>query len=156
MIVRNLIRYWTPVTLWMGFIFWMSTNTFSSERTALVIAPLLLHIMPSLSTKEIDIIHDAIRKCAHITEYFILGFLLFRAFLRMGTKRKLRRWVVFSFFVVVLYAFTDEFHQSFVLSRAPSFRDVAIDTAGGSLALAATFLFHRLKQRGGHERDPID
>jgi VanZ family protein len=146
--VRNLIRYWTPVTLWMGFIFWMSTNTFSSEHTALVIAPLLLHIMPSLSTKDIDIIHDAIRKCAHITEYFILGFLLFRAFLRMGTKRKLRQWVVFSFFVVVLYALTDEFHQSFVLSRDPSLRDVAIDTVGGGLALAVTFLFHRLKQRG--------
>ncbi len=156
---RRLIRHWVSLILWMGFIFWLSTDTFSSEHTASVIAPLLHFIMPSRSAQEIEILHNAIRKSAHMIEYFVLGILLFGlfgAFPGMMTKRKLRRWAVISFLVVVLYALSDEFHQSFVLSREPSLRDVGIDTIGGGLALFEYLLFYRPKGDDGRGRRSAD
>jgi VanZ family protein len=37
---------------------------------------------------------------------------------------------------IVLYASSDEFHQSFVATRTASIIDVGIDTLGGTLAIA--------------------
>jgi VanZ family protein len=118
----------------MGFIFWASTGTFSAQNTSLIIEPLLLFLAPSISPERIDMIHTAIRKSGHIIEYFILGLLLLRAF-RMGSKElKMRRRTFFSIIVVILYAATDEFHQSLVSGRTASLFDICLDTLGGILA----------------------
>jgi VanZ family protein len=137
---RN-VKYWVPVLLWMGFIFWMSTGTFSSENTSLIIEPLLRFLMPSISPQELAVIHGVIRKLGHITEYFILGILLFRAF-RSGSKEMRNlRWAFSSFLVIVLYAASDELHQSFVPARTSSLVDVGIDTLGGLFAQCVSFLW---------------
>jgi VanZ family protein len=138
--IRN-FKYWTPVFLWMSFIFWMSTGTFSAQNSSLIIEPILRFFMPSISQENVDIIHGAIRKSGHVTEYFILGILLFRAF-RSGSKELRRlRWAFFSFLIVMLYAAGDEFHQSFVSSRTASLIDVAIDMLGGILAQGVSILW---------------
>jgi VanZ family protein len=139
--VRN-VKYWAPVILWMTFIFWMSTGTFSSENTSLIIEPILHFLMPSLSPEKVAMIHAAIRKLGHVTEYFILGILLFRAF--RGGSKELRnlRWAFSSFLVVVLYAACDEFHQLFVPARTASLVDVGIDTLGGIIAQGVSVLWH--------------
>ena len=146
-LVRNL-TYWGPVLLWMSFIFWMSTGTFSAENTSLIIEPILRFLMPSISPEKVALIHGIIRKSGHVTEYFILGILLFRAF-RRGTKELLSwRWVFYSIFIVMLYAASDEFHQSFVSTRTASFVDVGIDTLGGIFAQGVSVLWqfsHRNK-----------
>ena len=66
-----------------------------------------------------------LRKCAHVTEYAIL--LLARAFGREAP----------ALAAGVLYAVSDEVHQSFVSGRHASPIDVAIDTAGLLLGLLA-------------------
>ncbi len=40
-------------------------------------------------------------------------------------------WAISAALLSAVYAFTDEFHQSFVPTRTASFLDVGIDTAGG-------------------------
>jgi VanZ family protein len=138
----RIIKYWGPVVLWIGFIFWMSTGTFSSQNTSLIIEPILRFLLPSISPEKVAIIHGAIRKLGHVTEYFILGIFLFRAF-RGGSKElKNLRWAFSSFLVVVLYAASDEFHQSFISSRTASLVDVGIDTLGGILAQGVSVLRH--------------
>jgi VanZ family protein len=134
-------KYWFPVFLWMSFIFWMSTGTFSAENTSLIIEPILHFLMPSITPEKMALIHGVIRKLGHVTEYFILGILLFRAF-RRGSKESLRwRWVFYSFLFVMLYAASDEFHQSFVSTRTASLFDVGIDTLGGILAQGVSVLW---------------
>lgn len=69
-----------------------------------------------------------IRKAAHITEYFLLA---------MSVSLPLYVYKVrgfkLSFFATVfcvIYAFLDEYHQSFSYGRSPQLRDVAIDSIG--------------------------
>jgi VanZ family protein len=130
----------------MTVIFGMSTGTFSAENTSLIIKPLIRFLSPSSTHEEVAVIHGVIRKLAHVTEYFILGLLLFRAF-RGGAKGKLRgEWALYSILVVVLCAAADEFHQSFVSTRTASLLDVALDTLGGILAQGVCVL----RQLGRH------
>ncbi|PIR18892.1 MAG: teicoplanin resistance protein VanZ [Elusimicrobia bacterium CG11_big_fil_rev_8_21_14_0_20_64_6] len=70
-----------------------------------------------------------LRKAAHMAEYAILWALARRA---MGDG-----WgLVFS----VLYAMSDEYHQSFVGGRHGAWTDVLIDSAGALLALTSVRL----------------
>lgn len=131
---RDFIKYWLPVIIWMCVIFWMSTGTFSSEQTSQFIIPLLNFLFPWFSPQDADLIHGLIRKSGHVTEYFILGLLSFRAFRGESSQIWRLRWTVFGTVVVVLFAMSDEFHQSFVASRTSSYVDVGIDSVGGILS----------------------
>jgi VanZ family protein len=142
------LRFWVPVIVVMAFIFLMSTGTFSSENTTLVFGPLLQFLMPNISSQMVDLIHDVIRKCAHVGEYFILGAVLFRAFRGGSQDTRVWHWVSYSVLLAVLYAASDELHQSFVATRTASSTDVAIDSAGAVLAQIVCVLayFRNVKQ----------
>ena len=140
--IQNFKKHWFPVIFWMAFIFWMSTETFSAENTSSVVEKAVTFLVPAISSQELDLVHAIIRKAAHLTEYFILGFLLFRAF-RGGSSASWNcRWPFFAFIGVVLCAVSDELHQSFVPTRMGSYVDVGIDTAGGLLAQLVSVLRH--------------
>jgi VanZ family protein len=124
-------RYWLPVILFACFIFWMSTDTFSSEHTFSVVKTVINFLVPGLSAEEVDLIHAIIRKVAHIVEYFILGFLLFRAFRGHSGAWWSWQWFLLTSLVVLLWAASDEFHQSFISTRTASIVDVGIDMVGG-------------------------
>jgi VanZ family protein len=147
---QKFTKYWLPVFLWMGFIFWMSTETFSAENTSSVVEKVVTFLVPVISSQELDLVHALIRKAAHVTEYFILGLLLFRAFRGGSTASWNWRWPFFALLVVVLWAAIDEFHQSLVPARTGSAVDVGIDTAGATLAQLVCALWHgyRKNQRG--------
>jgi VanZ family protein len=135
-------KYWVPVLLWMSFIFWMSTGTFSAQNTSMIIEPILYFLMPSISPEKIAMIHGLMRKLGHVTEYFILGILLFRAFSSGSKKLRNLRWAFYSLLVVVLYAAGDEFHQLFIPTRTASLCDVGIDSLGGILSQGVSVLWH--------------
>jgi VanZ family protein len=140
-------RFWAPVLVWMSVVFLMSTAEFSSQNTSLIIEPILRFLAPSLSRHQVELIHGLIRKAGHVTEYFVLGILLFRAFRGGSTQEKVWRWALFAAVVTVCYAASDEFHQSFVSTRTPSFWDVGIDAAAGILAQGVGILWHYRRQR---------
>ena len=133
-------RYWFPVVLWIGFIYWMSTETFSAQNTYLFFEPLIRFFVPSVSKKGIFVFHTILRKLAHVTEYMISGFLLFRAFRKDSNDKREWRWVFSSMLVIALIAISDEFHQTAVPSRTPSIADVGIDVLGGFLAQGLSIL----------------
>jgi VanZ family protein len=143
---RKFLKYWLPVLLWLAFIFWMSTEMFSAQHTYFVIEPILRWFYPSISHKSILLIHTAIRKSAHVTEYFISGVLLFRAFRAGSTEPRSLRWALLSVLVVIVIAASDEFHQSLVFARTPSIIDVGIDTLGGILAQCVSILVFRRRR----------
>jgi VanZ family protein len=144
---RNLVEYWLPVVFWMAFIFWMSTETFSSENTFSWLEMVFGFLTQEISPQQLSLIHAVIRKAGHVTEYFVLGLLLFRSFCGESTSSWNWRWSFFAVMVVVVWAASDEFHQSFLLTRTASAVDVAIDTAAGILAQFAGALWYRLRKK---------
>jgi VanZ family protein len=132
----KIFKYWFPVFLWMCFIYLMSTALFSAQNTSLILGPILRFLFHSISHREIEMVHSVIRKLAHLTEYFISGLLLFRAFRAGSTKRHAWRWALSSLVILVALAASDEYHQTYVTTRTPSVVDVGIDTMGGVLALS--------------------
>jgi len=91
--------------------------------------------------------HTFIRKSGHIIEYFTLGLLLFRAFRGNSIVWWNWRWSAFAVIVVILWAASDEFHQSFVPTRTASVVDVAIDTVGGVFAQFVSVLWHCYRKK---------
>jgi VanZ family protein len=144
---RNFVKYWLPVIFWMCFIFWMSTETFSSQNTFSLVETVLRFLVPKISSQEMGLIHAFIRKSGHVIEYFILGLLLFRAFRGSSIVSWNWRWSFLAVIVVVLWAASDEFHQSFVPTRSASAVDVGIDTAGGILSQFVSALWHRYRKK---------
>jgi VanZ family protein len=100
------LTLWLPVVLWAALIFALSS-------------------VPSLSSG-LGGWDYVLRKCAHVTEYAVLGLLLARAIGREAP----------AFVAGVLYAVSDELHQSFVRGRHASPVDVAIDSVGLLIGLA--------------------
>ena len=100
---------WLAVFLWMGMIFVLSAT-------------------PSIATPLEPLYDFTFKKLGHITVYGILTVLLFRA-LRLHIRNKGRALVVATI-VAILYACSDEWHQTFVPGREGTFRDVAIDAVG--------------------------
>jgi VanZ family protein len=106
---------WLPVLVWMAVIF-----TFSA-----------LSINGPAEFSWLDFIF---KKSAHVTEYAILYFLVWRAASNQGrfnTTRVLISSLIFS----LVYSLSDEWHQTLTPGREGTLRDVGFDTLGMLLAL---------------------
>jgi VanZ family protein len=80
-----------------------------------------------------------VKKSGHVIGYAILASLYWRALTFRGNNR----WV--AWLLAILYAITDEFHQSFVAGRHPSIWDVMIfDNLG---ALTSLWLLDRYRKQ---------
>ena len=124
----------------MGLIFFMSTDAGSAAHTSRVLEPLLRWLNPQISQAAIEQAHFVVRKCGHLSEYAVLAILCWRALMhfRAGPPdgNAALRNAVIALVVSILYAATDEFHQSFIPSRGPSARDVMIDSCGAFIGLS--------------------
>ena len=110
----RLATVWLPVFAWAAVIF-----AFSS--------------IPHLSSG-LGVWDTVLRKGAHITEYAILGALLYRA---LGRE-------ALALAIGIAFAATDELHQHFVRGRHASPIDVGIDAVGVALGI---LVWLRVRQR---------
>lgn len=69
-----------------------------------------------------------LRKLAHFSIYTFVGIFIM-SFMSTFSIRLYQKLLV-SLGIGLLYAISDEYHQSFVVGRGPSIMDVGIDTAG--------------------------
>lgn len=83
--------------------------------------------------QQVSPLEAIIRKLAHFTEYFIIGFLSY-GIVHMWYEPKWRGRGLVLLQIFVSGAL-DELHQYFVPGRAAMFRDVLIDTAGGAVGI---------------------
>ena len=109
------LKLWVPVLLWCSIIYILSNQR---------------HLTLNLPNEFI------LRKTAHITEYAILTFLLFRALYNwpkeigdshLHTKTNC---IALSIILVLLFAISDEYHQTFVIGRNGNPYDIMIDSIG--------------------------
>jgi VanZ family protein len=101
----RVVTVWLPVVAWAAVIF-----AFSSVP----------HLGTGLGTWD-----TVLRKGAHVTEYAVLGALLYRAL----------RHEAMALAAGIAYAATDELHQHFVRGRHASPVDVAVDAVGLALGM---------------------
>ena len=119
--------------MWMATIFVFSTSDFGSEQTGAIFEPLVRFFYPSIPQATLDVLHFVIRKLAHLTEYAILAYLWYRALSAPGTKSPSP--FMTSLLICVLYAISDEWHQSFIADRGPSPADSLLDSCGAAIML---------------------
>ena len=103
-----------PVTLVMGIIFFLSHQ-------------------PGDSFTLPDVVN--IDKVLHCLVYAVLGLAALFALPPPWRRRHPCRAGIAVVLFCLLYGLTDEFHQSFIPGRMPSFADVAADALGGLLAV---------------------
>jgi VanZ family protein len=132
---RGALWYWAPLAVWLGAIFFFSTDALSSAHTSRFVEPLIRRLLPGASEGAVYAIHVAVRKCGHLTEYALLALLAFRG-ARGGRPEGFRPgWAATAFAVAAVYALVDEYHQTFVSSRTGNLGDAAIDMTGAAAAL---------------------
>jgi VanZ family protein len=131
---ETFVRF-APLILWIGVIFFLSSDQGSMAETSRFIRPLLHFLFPAASDETIQIYHGYIRKAAHVTEYGVLALIAYRA-CSLSPRQIWRRYRVLSpVLLVATIASIDEFNQSFEPSRTSSPYDVLLDITGGILAL---------------------
>jgi VanZ family protein len=145
----------------MALIFSASGDKLSGQRSSRIIGPVVRWLFPKISERSLNTVVLSVRKTAHLAEYAILALLLWRALRTLQWPQKVGRGVlaepllqkswrwpvaIGAFALAVLYAITDEFHQSFVPSRQGQLLDVFIDSVGAALGLLALWLFGRWRK----------
>lgn len=83
-------------------------------------------------------IEKVIRKIAHFSIYTAVGLLLMALISTFEMKEKNR--IIISLIIGIIYACSDEIHQSFVPERSPMITDVMIDTMGVMLGILLIML----------------
>ena len=62
--------------MWMAVIFSASSDTHSFQHSSRILEPIIRWLFPQLAERTVWQIVFIIRKCAHLTEYAILAWLL--------------------------------------------------------------------------------
>jgi|YNPBryBLVA2012_1023415.scaffolds.fasta_scaffold00604_5 VanZ family protein len=107
--MRSLLNRWGPPLAWMGLIFFLSSQP----------------DLPSAPEAWLDLL---LKKGAHALAFGVLAWLYLRAL--RGPAAPSDRLRLLSLALAVVYAISDEAHQSFVPGRTPRAADVLIDTLG--------------------------
>ncbi len=115
--IFSFLRWWGPLLAYMLIIFLVS----SASR------PALLHYAPDYTW--------------HFFGYFVMGFLAIRAFARGLAQPAGGRVALFGVLLALVYAASDEWHQSFVTGRVASLQDIAVDALGIMTAIAALYIY---------------
>lgn len=137
--MNTFLRYWLPVLLWAGLIALLSTSEFSSSWTLRWLRLAVAFFVPDVTPATLLKINAVARKLAHVSEYFILGLLVWRALRRGAADVWRARWAAGTLAIGVLWAAADETHQLFARGRRGSLADVGFDTLGVLLALLLVY-----------------
>lgn len=145
------ILRWIPVLIWMGIIFYLSHQD-SSDSSALssgFTQVVLDFLNKNIEHLDMDVLHHLVRKGAHFAAYLILGLLVTHA-VEPGTRKA----SFVTFLICVLYASSDEFHQSFIPGRSGQLSDVLLDSFGSSVGIAAYLVlgYGTRKENRNHSR----
>ena len=141
------LKRYVPLLLWLGFIFYGSSDQMSASNTSWIITSFARWFSPDVSDAALNALTLLVRKTAHFTEYAILALLTARVCLTSTSNLLRRHWLALSFALVAFCALSDELHQSFVASRTGSIYDSLLDMIGGLTALIVLEVWRRWVQQ---------
>lgn len=122
---------------------------------AVMLVIFLLSATPSNELPNFGGVDTLIKKGAHMLGYALLMLCFLRALSRTTGSGKLPVGIMaLSVALVVVYAMSDEFHQSFVPGRNSRWTDVGIDTIGGMAAMVLWSLIPTLRKIASYRLFP--
>ena len=119
------IRYHLPVIVYAGLIFIASSIS--------TIPPNL----PEFSFRD---------KIIHITEFMILGSLIWRSAVKWNLKFRSAGLIILVFIIGAVYAASDEVHQLYVPGRNGCFYDWLADIIGLAIGLITAYIFYNKRK----------
>lgn len=157
--VRVLTTALTLAVMVMIFCFSMQ-NADRSDQTSGRISQAVIPVFypeyetsqPSVKQMIYNTVQHAVRKCAHFTEYALLGFMLrlcLESWIGRLTEKK-HVLLILALLIGALYAGTDELHQLLIDGRSGQWTDVLLDSCGVLTgALIGTLLVRLSEKRRG-------
>lgn len=119
-----------------------ATSNQLSKGVTQVVVEVIEMVTPARPT--VDGLNHLVRKYAHFSAYFLLGFFTSTA---LGHDVKGRRRVIYALLFCGLYAISDEVHQMFVPGRGPQLKDVLIDSAGATIGVFMGYVIEKVIDR---------
>lgn len=141
---RKYIKWGIVIAFMIGIFIFSNQPAEISDGNSRFVILVLKHIGVDLDSFLGNLANFIVRKAAHFTEYLILYILLYEAF---KEDFDMRKSLVSSLIVLVLYACSDEVHQLFVPGRTGRIRDVLIDTSGAVIAMISIYFKNRSRQK---------
>ncbi len=126
---------WTLVAAWIALVWWLGSSDFSAPITSRYLVPFLTWLLPFASPEQVLATANFARKLGHPVVYAVLAGLAVHAVRASGWERR-GVAAAAALGLVACVAGLDELRQAGVASRTGSAGDVALDLAGGALAVA--------------------
>ena len=98
--------------------------------------PGFLEELEAMPEEQLGLMHHLLRKCAHFTEYFVLGVLMVLTLIQTVFQYKVPAGIG----ACVLVAAVDETIQRFVPGRSGQVTDVMLDSVGAAVGICAVIL----------------
>jgi len=98
---------------------------------------------PGDEVPEFGAIDLIVKKGGHMTGYALLAIACFLA--AYGDTKKMTRSAIISLCISIVYAASDEYHQSFTPDRFPSVIDVGIDAVGAVAGVCIAAFITKLR-----------
>jgi VanZ family protein len=144
----QLWRAWLLTAGWLSLIVIESTDALSSAHTSRFLWP-IIHFLTGVDILRFEVWHHYIRKAGHCVGYFVLSFLLFRAWRATFPRARVPQWTGqwslqwarASVFLTAMVASLDEWHQSYIPSRTGTYKDVLLDSSAALVAQIAILGF---------------
>lgn len=158
--VRALSTLLTLAVMVMIFCFSMQDAS-DSDMTSGTISQAVIRVLypdyPDRTPEERQEIYDrvqhVVRKCAHFSEYTLLGFLLRLCCESWFGADSRKRHGLLSLLAGIAYAGTDELHQMLIEGRSGQWGDVMIDSLGVALGVLLAYLLVRQTARRAGRRE---
>jgi VanZ family protein len=145
----NLLRAWWPAFVWIGLISFESTPFFSAQKTSFWLYTLWTRLFGHVDFYQVFIFNHYLRKTGHVVGYGMLSLLLLRGWRATFAHAPALFWrtAFLSWLGTVLVASMDEWHQSYLPSRAGSWRDVVLDSVAGLVFLIVSYFWLERPER---------
>lgn len=124
---KKFIKYYLPVMIWAGVIFYFSS-------------------IPGLRYSKSATEEIILRKGAHFVEFVVLFFLVWRIFFGAHKmKSQIAYWLALC--ITIIFAASDEFHQTLVLGRSGKMIDFIFDSTSIIFGAEMIFILVRRKMK---------
>lgn len=141
-------KWWIGAAIvWMTAIFFVTQLPyFTGQNTAQVIQKVVvkesnpINYAPNNAPADINELNLIVRKITHVIVFGILAFLLFKSL------ETFRYSYILAWVLTVLYAISDEWHQSFMPERVAAYQDVLFDSFGAFVVLLISYFIIERKK----------
>lgn len=147
---KKKIFYFLLIIFFMIIIFFFSNqNNNSSDNISKGLIKKFLLLFNVNDKELINTLNYPIRKLAHFTFFFLLGF----SFVSFFKELNMSKYIIISVVICLIYACFDEFHQIFINGRTAKIFDVFIDMSGVLFAIFLKKCIISKSKRGeSHEK----